>query len=178
MPCTLSPEDRELFRNTVGVVQRLHWDGVAPHPEHPPPYPRGAEADERQVLSDMFSDYFEAAELDTGEELYYRRNGVQLAVLRKLRRGYFRVGAELDLHGLNAIAARQELARFLHQARAKGENCVRIIHGKGKGSRHKEPVLKQKLNTWLQQRDEVLAFCSAPDADGGTGAVHVLLRRH
>ena len=176
MPFTVSPEDRELFRNAVGAVQRLHYDRIEPLPQTVPPQPRRATADEEQAICDQFSDVFAAAELEAGEELYYRRNGVQAALLRKLRRGHFRVGAELDLHGLTALAARQALARFLHQARAKDAHCVRIIHGKG--SRHQGPILKQKVNTWLRQRDEVLAFCSAHDADGGSGAVYVLLRRH
>ena len=177
MPFTISPADRELFRSTVGEVQRLHCDRIEPLAQPAVPQPRLDEMDAPQVLCDPFSDYFVAAQLDAGEELYYRRNGVQTALLRKLRRGYFRIGAELDLHGLSALAARQKLALFLHQVRAKGENCVRIIHGKGKGSQQQAPVLKQKVNTWLRQCDAVLAFCSTPAAQGGSGAVYVLLRR-
>jgi DNA-nicking Smr family endonuclease len=54
--------------------------------------------------------------------------------------------------------------------------CVRIVHGKGLGSRNREPVLKGKLRKWLALRDEVLAFCQAPAAEGGSGAALVLLR--
>lgn len=177
MRFTLDPRDRELFRQTVGVVKPLHCDRVAPAPVHPAPIPRFTLEDERQVLTDMISDYFEPADLDTGEELYYRRDGVQQAVLRKLRRGHFQVGVALDLHGMTVIAAKEAFTAFLHQARRDNAHCVRIIHGKGKGSRHRGPVLKQKVNHWLRQRDEVLAFCSARAVDGGTGAVYVLLRR-
>jgi DNA-nicking Smr family endonuclease len=57
--------------------------------------------------------------------------------------------------------------------------CIRIIHGKGKRSRNnKGPVIKTKVNHWLRQRDDVLAFCSARPIDGGTGAIYVLLRRN
>lgn len=173
----LDPQDRELFRQTVGAVKRLHCDRVDPAPIHPAPIPRFTQADEQQVLTDMISDYFEPADLETGEELYYRSEGVQQVVLRKLRRGHFGVRAALDLHGMTVAAAKEALIAFLHQVRRDDISCVRIIHGKGKGSRHRGPVLKQKVNHWLRQRDEVLAFCSARAMDGGTGAVYVLLRR-
>ena len=176
-PFTLDPRDRELFRQSVGPVKPLRCDRIDPIPSHPAPIPRFTRADERRVLDDMLSDYFEPAELDTGEELYYRAEGVQQAVLRKLRRGQFRVGAALDLHGMTVVMAREALAGFLRAARRESLSCVRIVHGKGNGSRHRGPVLKQKLNHWLRQRDEVLAFCSARPVDGGTGAVYVLLRR-
>jgi DNA-nicking Smr family endonuclease len=173
----LDPRDRELFRQTVGAVKPLHCDRIDPVPIHPAPIPRFSEADEQQVLADMLSDYFEPADLETGEELYYRSEGVQQAVLRKLRRGHFQVGAALDLHRMTVAAAKQALTAFLHDVRREAISCVRIIHGKGKGSRHRGPILKQKVNHWLRQRDEVLAFCSARTVDGGTGAVYVLLRR-
>lgn len=176
-PFTLDPRDRELFRRTVGPVKPLRSERVTFIRPPPVPIPRFTLADEQQVLSDMLSDYFEPADLDTGEELYYRREGVQQTVLRKLRRGYFQIGSVLDLHGMTVAIAREALTAFLHSARRNGLSGVRIIHGKGNGSRHRGPVLKQKLNHWLRQRDEVLAFCSARLMDGGTGAVYVLLRR-
>ncbi|MEI2742214.1 MAG: Smr/MutS family protein [Candidatus Competibacter sp.] len=176
-PFVLDPRDRELFRQTVGAVEPLRCDQVEPVARRLAPVPRFTLADERQVLDDMLSDYFEPADLETGEELYYRRDGVQQAVLRKLRRGQFQVGAVLDLHGMTVAAAKDALGAFLQRARRESPHCVRIIHGKGNRSRHRGPVLKQKINHWLRQRDEVLAFCSARTTDGGTGAVYVLLRR-
>lgn len=174
----LSPEERDLFRESIGEVAPLAQDRIDPNPSRPPPLPRSSQADEQQVLQDMLSDYFEPADLETGEELYYRSEGIQLGVLRKLRRGQFRVGAVLDLHGMNREAARRSLVLFLQHARQDNLSCVRIIHGKGKGSRHRGAVLKHKVNHWLRQRDEVLAFCSARPVDGGTGAIYVLLRCH
>lgn len=175
-PFTLDPHDKALFRQAVGTVKRLHCDRIDPFSKHPAPNPRFSEADEEQVLIDMLSDYFEPADLDTGEELYYCREGVQKVVLRKLRRGQFHVGAVLDLHGMTVVRAKEALILFLHDARRDNLRCVRIIHGKGNGSHHRGPVLKQKINHWLRQRDEVLAFCSARLMDGGTGAIYVLLR--
>ncbi|MGF1529593.1 MAG: Smr/MutS family protein, partial [Candidatus Competibacterales bacterium] len=133
--------------------------------------------DEEQVLLDMMSVLFEPGDFNTGEELIYKRPGLQNAVLRKLRRGAFKVSAVIDLHGMSVPTARSVLVKFLATARREHMTCVRVIHGKGNRSRHKGPVLKQKVNHWLRQRDAVLAFCSARPIDGGTGAVNILLKR-
>ncbi|MDH5572217.1 MAG: Smr/MutS family endonuclease, partial [Gammaproteobacteria bacterium] len=66
-----------------------------------------------------------------------------------------------------------ELFHYCHAHRIR---CVRIIHGKGYGSVSQQPVLKQFVNYWLRQREDIMAFCSARQADGGTGAVYVLLK--
>lgn len=176
-PFILDPQDRILFRRAIGPVEPLCCDRIEPTRFHPAPIPRFTEADERQALADTLSNCFEPAELDTGEELYYRQEGVRQTVLRKLRRGQFQVGAALDLHGMTVTTAREALGEFLRRARRDSLGCVRIVHGKGNGSRQRGPVLKQKINHWLRQRNEVLAFCSARPMDGGTGAIYVLLRR-
>lgn len=170
-------DDLELFRQTVGAVKRLRCNRAEHPPAGPAPIPRSTLADEHQVLKDMVADDFEPGEPETGEELTYCREGLQHGVLRKLRRGQFRVGAALDLHGMNVAAAHQAMIGFLKTSQRDNITCVRIIHGKGNRSRHKGPVLKHKVNHWLRQRDEVLAFCSARPVDGGTGAIYVLLRR-
>lgn len=170
-------DEAALFRAHVGPVRRLRQVRTEPVSRRPAPVPRQTLADEQQVLSDVFSDEFHPAEFETGEELCFARPGLQHKALRKLRRGQFRISAELDLHGMTVPVARQALAEFLHQCRASDRRCVRIVHGKGNGSRNRGPVLKTMVNRWLQQRDEVLAFCSTPPNDGGTGAIYVLLKR-
>ena len=97
-------------------------------------------------------------------------------MLRKLRRGHWVLQDELDLHGMNRVQAAHAVAEFLRHCRARHFRCVRIVHGKGLRSHNREPVLKGKLTKWLAQRDEVLAFCQAPAADGGSGALFVLLK--
>jgi DNA-nicking Smr family endonuclease len=134
--------------------------------------------DEAEVLRDLLSEQFDPLETETGEELSYIRPGLQHRTLRKLRRGMLVVDAELDLHGMSVPVARQAVANFLHECKRRHIQCARIIHGKGRGSRHRAPVLKQKVGGWLRQRDEVLAYCSARSYDGGTGAVYVLLKRN
>ena len=169
-------EDQLLFRTEVGPVKRLHHDRVDLTAAPPPPVPRLTHEDELLVREEMLYGPLEISELETGEELFYCREGIQRSVLRKLRRGQYRVHGALDLHGMNVETARRELVGFLLEAKRQRVSCVRIIHGKGKRSRNKGPVLKTKVNHWLRQRDDILAFCSARPVDGGTGAVYVLLR--
>jgi DNA-nicking Smr family endonuclease len=171
-------EDIQLFRDSVGKVKQVRNDRVAAPQRKLSPRPRFREMDEAEVLHDMLSDQFEAADMETGEELLYQRSGLQQRSMKKLRRGLFVVDAELDLHGMFATEARQAVAAFLNECRRRRVQCARIIHGKGRGSRHRGPVLKGKIGHWLQQRDEVLAYCSARNCDGGTGAVYVLLKRN
>jgi DNA-nicking Smr family endonuclease len=114
--------------------------------------------------------------LESGEELAYLRAGLARQVLRRLRRGHWSVQDSLDLHGMNRVEAAAAVAAFLRACAARGLRCVRIVHGKGLGSRNREPVLKAKLRKWLPPREEVLAFCQAPAVHGGSGAALVLLR--
>ena len=172
----LTDADRALFRDTVGPVRPLRRERLALRPPPPAPRPQFRERDDLAVLRDMLSDEYDPAELETGEELIFSRPGLQHRLLKKLRRGQFAVAAECDLHGLRVPEARQALVAFLADCRRSQQACVRIIHGKGHGSVQRLPVLKHKVAKWLQQRDEVLAFCSARPVDGGTGAIYVLLK--
>ncbi len=170
-------DDKSLFRQLMHDVERLKHNRVTHRTRKPGPVARQRLADEQQVLADMMSDNIEAREVEYGEYLLFKRDGVQHKLMKKLRQGRYRIDAELDLHGLTVSQARQALVRFLHECRDHNSRAVRIIHGKGLGSAHRGPVLKNSINKWLPQRHEVLAFCSATPADGGTGAVYVLLRK-
>jgi DNA-nicking Smr family endonuclease len=99
------------------------------------------------------------------------------ATLRDLRRGHYRVEAEIDLHGLTVRAATEQLGAFLERALVRNLRCVRIVHGKGLRSGTRGPVLRHAVHRLLAASPAVLAFVSAPAAQGGAGAVHVLLRR-
>jgi len=165
------------FRQSVGTVRRIKQDRVSPHRKRRRPVPAQSKRDEREVIESLLSDGPEPADVETGEELLFARPGLQHAVMRKLRRGQYVIEAELDLHGHTVPEAREALARFIGDACAHRKRCVRIIHGKGKSSAGKLPVLKGRVNNWLRQKNEVLAFCSARPNDGGTGAVYVLLRQ-
>lgn len=166
-----------LFREAMQDVEPLNTEPQA-DTGAPRPAPRPAQrlADDRAVLDELRDGEMDAAwGPERGEALSYLRPGQSRYVLRRLRRGEFSVMAELDLHGKTVGAARDELSQFLVECRFRNIRCVRIIHGKGKGSSNRGPVLKGKVDRWLRQREEVVAFCSAPSIDGGTGAVYVLL---
>ncbi len=106
----------------------------------------------------------------------FLRNGVGSDVLRKLRKNQWPVQDELDLHGLRRDDARDQLGEFLARAGKRKLRCVCVIHGKGLGSKGGEPVLRSMVHSWLEQKDEVIAFCAA-NVDGRShGALIVLLR--
>jgi DNA-nicking Smr family endonuclease len=170
-------EEAKLFREAVKGARPLKSPRLHHAPPAPKPIPQQFIRDEQQALADSLSDdYIPAHELETGEELLYLRAGHAPDILGKLRRGHWVVQAKIDLHGLVADEARIYVAEFLTDCKKRGIRCVRIIHGKGLGSRNREPVLKNKLRNWLMQRDEVIAYAQARQADGGSGAVIVLLK--
>ena len=141
------------------------------------PVPRQRERDEAAVLREAISDEFDVETLlETDDALSYRRRGIGPEVVRKLRRGVWAIQGQLDLHGLRRDEARERLGAFLRDADRHGLRCVRVIHGKGHGSPGREPVLKAKVKSWLAQKSEVIAFTQARAADGGHGALLVLLR--
>jgi DNA-nicking Smr family endonuclease len=118
-----------------------------------------------------------AADAVSGDEaLSFQRSGVRIQVMRRLRRGFYPIDDELDLHGLSQMAARGQLAEFIARSRDRGCRCVRIIHGKGNRSGARGPVLKTAVNLWLRRLPDVMAFVSARAMDGGAGAMYVLLR--
>jgi DNA-nicking Smr family endonuclease len=169
-------DDKRLFREAVRDVKRLRTQPRVTPPK-PRPQARFARLDDLEVLKESLDTSPGDLLVETGDELTFRRAGVQDAVLRKLRRGEFRVEAELDLHGLTAAQAKLELRNFLLEAQRSAMRCIRVIHGKGLRSGHRGPVLKHTVNALLQKTAAVLAFSSARPVDGGTGAIYVLLGR-
>ena len=166
------------FRKAVADVRPLKpVRRAAPARKPAPPIPRQTLRDERAALRESIERPVTPDDaLETGEELAYVREGLSRLVLRRLRRGHWVVQDELDLHGLNRHEAAATVAEFLRSAAQRGRRCVRIVHGKGHGSKNRESVLKAKVGNWLTPRDEVLAFCQAPPHEGGGGALLVLLK--
>jgi len=171
-----SAEDIELFRRSVGPVRKIASDRVGQARKPPPPRPRQRTAPEERLPQDDFSDAFDNGSVAAEEALAFARPGLQHRQLQRLRNGKLPCTAELDLHGMNTATARRELLAFLARCGSRHIRCARIIHGKGYGSAGTAPVLKNRLNHWLRQHHEVLAFSSAQTRDGGTGALYVLLR--
>jgi DNA-nicking Smr family endonuclease len=174
----ISPADSDLFRRTVGPVKCLRLNRVPIGRPPPAPVPKQTYLETQQVIQEMLFAPYDSAEIETGEELLFVQSSLSNGLLRKLRRGQFALEAQLDLHGMTVPVAKEALSKFLRECRNTRRRCVLIIHGKGNGSLQKQPVLKGKLNIWLQRCGNVLAFCSARPMDGGTGAVYVLIKRH
>lgn len=176
-PPSVTDDDAALFREAIDGVRPL--DAPAPPPEkpRPPPEPRMQVLDEADALARSQSLAWSEATIEASETLAWRRDEVPAKVLRSLALGAYSVGAELDLHRLRTPAAERGLREFLARARSEGIACVRIIHGKGLRAADGGSVLKALVDRMLRQRADVLAFASAPEAMGGTGAALVLLAR-
>ena len=170
--------ESNIFRSSIGEFTQLKInEKYQPLPLRPQPRPFQYLADERAALRESLSDEFDADSLlEIDGDLSYTRQGIGIDVAKKLRKGQWVIQAELDLHGMRRDQARDNLGEFLRKCARNGTRCVRIIHGKGLGSVNKEPVLKHKVRNWLIQKDEVLAFSQATAADGGAGALIVLLK--
>jgi len=169
--------DRDLFIRAAGAVKplpdKLH---VLHKKELVVPLAMQYQKDEKAVLKEAISDEFDVSTLlDTDDHLSYRRSGIGVDVTRKLRRGDWSIQRQLDLHGLRRDDARESLSIFIREAHKHGIRCVRVVHGKGLGSPGKAPILKGRVHSWLVQKNEVLAFVQAKPADGGAGALVVLL---
>jgi DNA-nicking Smr family endonuclease len=171
------------FRSAVKDVRKIPESNryvympPPPAPKVPAPgWPLTREEDDAAVLRESLSDLFDVdGMLDDDPTLSYAREGVGPDVVKKLRKRHWPVQDELDLHGLTRDEARDAVTDFLHRANRRGVRCVRIIHGVGYGSAGGEPVLRGMVHSWLVQKSEVVAFCMAGRADGGNGALIVLL---
>ena len=171
----MSEEDAALFRNAAGDVRVIEDDRTPAHRHRPKPRPKsGAGNSTPDASGEKPANSIRASERD-GEQLF-ARPGLQQKQLKRLRRGQIPIAAEADLHGTRIHEARVLLEEFLRDCRADGLRCVRVIHGKGLGSRDGHAVLKWEVDRWLRGHDAVMAFCSAQPRDGGTGAVYVLLK--
>lgn len=163
--------ESDLFRQAMADAKPLESNKTEPFRSKRRPLP--IEQPPEPEAEEEFAD----RSIQTHDELLFMRPGVQKRRFHDLQRGRIIPEETLDLHGYRVEEARRLLRRFIEHARLRGYRCIRIIHGKGKGSSDCQPVLKQKVDQWLPQSDGVLAYCSAPRWDGGTGATYVLLAR-
>jgi len=175
---TDSDHDDDEFRRAFSDARPLSVEERVPEMK-PKPIPRArfSKADEREALQESLRDDIDTIEHGYGAALSFQRASVGRRTMRKLARGGFSVQAEIDLHGMTVAEAKPRLADFIDYNAMRGNLCVRIVHGKGLGSGHRGPVLKNAVNRWLRKWDAVLAFVSTPQVDGGTGALYVLLQR-
>ena len=170
--------EHQLFSRAVGAIRPLRTRERL-HLSDPPPLPLPVQhwLDEERVLRESISDDFDVSTLlDTDDQLSFRRPGIGVEITQRLRAGHWSIQRQLDLHGLRVDEAREALGQFIRNAHKNGMRCVRVVHGKGLGSPGKSPVLKSRVQRWLVQKSEVLAFVQARPMDGGAGALLVLLQ--
>ncbi|PQA79251.1 Smr/MutS family protein [Rhodoferax sp. TS-BS-61-7] len=167
-----------LFQAAIGKVKPMappQRAALAPAP--PQPIPKQQLLDDAAALQEAISDEVDVTTLlDTDDNLSFRRPGVGTDVTQKLRKGKWSIQKQIDLHGYRSDEAREALGAFIRESHKQGIRCVRVVHGKGLGSPGKAPVLKDKVHKWLVQKSEVVAFVQAQPAQGGAGALVVLLQ--
>ena len=174
----MTDDDADLFRKAVADARPLQSPQRASREKRKPrPKARFSRADEASALQETLDADVDELHAHSGDSLRFHRPHVGKRTMRKLARGGYSVQAEIDLHGMTVAEARPRLQEFIDTCSRSGKLCVRVVHGKGLGSGHRGPILKQKVNRWLRRWDSVLAFVSTRQVDGGTGALYVLLQR-
>src|SRR5512141_2114564 len=173
---TMTDEDVNAFRKAMAGVKPLTTAATPPAAPKPRAIARFSRSSGPAALSEGRRPSLDPRLHDTGDVIAFKRPGVRDDALRRLRRGEITVEAEIDLHGLSRHATHDALRSFLGMALAQRLQCVRVIHGKGLRSGPGGPVLKHAVSDWLARIDSVAAFATARPADGGTGALYVLLR--
>ena len=176
----LSPDDDINFNDAMqGITRHRHDRADLNKPSRVDvsvEYKRSqAVREEEKVIDDLSSEAVGLVE--SNEELLFVSPGVQLRLIQRLKQGHIPWEAGLDLHGYTIEQARDEVSRFLRDARRQNMRSVILVHGKSHTQSGKSPLIKSYVNEWLRRFPGVLAFCSAQPKDGGTGAVYVLLKR-
>jgi len=176
-PAPIAPEDVALFRAAIGEVREVAAPSPPPRTAPPKPVPRMRARDEADAVATSHQPDAAIAQMLADGLLAFRRPHVPARVLSRLRQGQYAAQDELDLHGLTESRARALLLDFLAHAHREGWRCLRIVHGKGLSSPGGASVLRPLMAHLLGHRGDVLAFASAPPAQGGSGATLVLLAK-
>lgn len=174
----MTDDDDNLFQRMMSDAKRLETaERVPPPGRKPKPKAKFARADEHAALQESLDVDIDDVEESSGESLRFKRASIGRTTMRMLTRGSYAIQAEIDLHGMTLAEAKPRLETFVHRCARNDKLCIRIVHGKGLGSGERGPVLKKGVDRWLRKWDVVLAFVSARQVDGGTGAVYVLLEQ-
>ena len=176
----MQDEDKKLFQEAVKNVKPLKIKSktIEVSVSKPKPIAKKLIEDEKKVLLDSISDDYIYDNIESEDGLLYLRHGHSPDILNKLKKGYWVVQGSIDLHGMISKEAKSYIVDYIQDCKKRHIRCIRIIHGKGIGSKNKEPVLRNKVKNGLVQKDEVIAYAQAPRHDGGSGAVVVLLKEY
>ena len=170
--------DGHLFRQEMNDVVPLN---TSPTTDSKAP-PTRARKRVAEIVPETFeqaisSPLNERTHIDTEDGSSHRKNGVQKRIMQKLKRGRFPLGGQLDLHHMTTETGHTALLEFIADAQTSALECIRIIHGKGMRS-ESGPRLKIMTRQLLREHPQVLAFTACKPADGGSGAVDVLLKKN
>ena len=169
-------KSKKSFTDLMSSTKRLKSDKIPPYRKKIKPIASQKHADEKLVMQELLAEDDETSSFLSGDELTFLRDGYSSQLLKKLRRGHYSIQEELDLHGLYADEAKREVHAFINECAHYNISTVRIVHGKGLHSPDKKPVLKNLILGWLKKNQFIIAVCSTPANDGGTGAIYALIK--
>ena len=167
--------DEHLFRQEMGDVVPLK---ASPRTESTAPRKPGQKPHAQAVLASTAREcqpINDRAHIDADDGSSHRKNGIQKRLMQKLKRGQYPVNGQLDMHHMSVATGHAALLDFIADAQSRTVECVKIIHGKGLRSKD-GPRLKLMARQALRDHPQVLAFTTCKPADGGSGAVNVLLK--
>jgi len=173
----MSDDDKDLFRKAMANVKPLRHSGKRKKSTTAQTTlrNRARPLQTPEALAPNWNDHI-LNPVTANDTVHYQAEALTQQLQRQLRNGKLRIQARLDLHGFRVEDAKQELFEFLTYCQERHFSCVLIVHGKGAFSA--EPAkIKNAVCNWLQQEQKVLAYHSCIPADGGTGAIYVLLRK-
>jgi|TARA_B110000438_G_scaffold146277_1_gene140909 DNA-nicking Smr family endonuclease len=174
----ITKDEIDLFRNTLEHTKPIESKKSPPFRKKITARAYFTKKDNQNVLTESLNVDIDLQEENNSDILRFQRPNITSKIMKKLSRGFFSVQSELDLHGMTSNEASLVLRSFINGSVQDGLTCVRVIHGKGLGSGPRGPVIKQQVNRLLRRWDQVLAFISARQIDGGTGAIYVLLKKN
>mgnify|MGYP001162198808 CR=1 FL=1 len=173
----VSDEDKKLFRDAVGNIERIK-NNSNNNCKKPKPLPSVRKNDEDSTDNDYeindTSSYLD--KVDGNTEIKFCIAGENNRIFKRLRQGKIKYKDKLDLHSLTVSEAKKDLGRFINNSSYLYPDCVLIVHGKGYGSKNNLPIIKNQLNQWLRDEAAVWGFHSAQPKDGGTGAIYLILK--
>lgn len=169
----LSNEDKDLFAQALdGVTEITHKQVVSPKIN----YRKPVKLHSKSFLSETNLAGFNSPSsqlVSCHESLLFQQPGVRKQDMERLRKGKFKIEIAEDLHGMTEIEAEKSIHNFILEASQYACRFGLLVHGKGYNSATEQPIIKNLVNHQLRQYPQILAFCSASQKDGGTGAVYI-----
>lgn len=172
-------DDMSLFQQEMTGVKRLKQERVTPKTKPRPPFvPEEQQTQTHAQNPTRFIEMDYTPTLAMTDTIEYHQSGLRDKLLKQFKGGKLPIEACLDLHGRRVTQAGERLQQFIDESFAKGLRTIMVIHGKGYGSVNETATLKQHINVWLRDYEKVLAFTSAQERHGGSGALYVYLKRN